>query len=230
MKVRYLLFLIIILCCSGCSVDYHLDINDKVLDENIKMSATTGVDLNEFRDFKWNLPIDIRADDISVYEKKAKDIKYYDFSKSEDTMNFHYAYDVEKFRQGMFLRRCYEFVNIIDRDNKKKKELLLSTSDKLLCFDKYDNLDDVRIVITSKYKLKDTNADEVLKHKYIWNINKSNYDEKYIYLLLDTSVKELSIWDKILDFNMFTVSVILLLVGFILYIFFKKKSEFRDRI
>ena len=135
----------------------------------------------------------------------------------------------------MIIHKCYKYLTFMNTENKKtkKNELLLSTSRQFLCFDKYDNLDDVTVTIRSKFKLKDTNADIVEKHKYTWNITKDNANDKFIYLLLDVHDRDLTLLEKIQEgeyTNIFTISLVLLLFGFLIYFSLKVKGKRRNRV
>ena len=81
--------------------------------------------------------------------------------------------------------------------------------------------------------MKGTNADSVNGHVYIWNINRSNYHDKYIYLLLDTSKRDLTLWERILEgefTNLFTISLLLLVIGGFIYFILKMKGDYKNRI
>ena len=237
MKKIWLIFLVLFL--TGCSVNYELDIdNSAILRENIKISANNDSDIEKIKEFNYYVPIDYTNDDYSVYEKKFDKIEYYDVSKASDNKSlvFKYdKYDSNKFNYNMFGRTCYKYVAVMEQKDKKskKRELLLSTSRQFLCFDNYENLDEVNVIIKSKYKLLETNADVQEKHKYIWNITKENANNKYIYLLLDLKTRELTLWERIQEgeyVNMFTISLVLFLVGLVIWFLFKKKGDIKNKV
>lgn len=229
-KSIYLLLIILLL--TSCKVEYHLDV-DKSLElvENIRLISTNEIDTEKIATFNQYTPINIEIDDISAYKEKKKDIEYYDFKKGKDNtqIEFNYNYNIDKFNNNIFANNCYEYVTTTQKDN----ILILSTSKEFLCFDKYDNLEEVTVIIKSKYKLKETNADEKKKHEYIWNITKSNQNNKYLYLSLDTTKEDLTFLEKLKEgayLNIFTLSVILFIIGVIIYSFLKKKGQKRDEI
>ncbi len=235
MKKNILLFVFIVLCCTGCHVDYHLNIDTvNSMEENIILNGTSNDDIKKINSFNEFVPIDIIADDYSAFQKKLDGIDYYSILRKDNSLNFIYdRFNVKKLNDSMFARSCYQYVTVMEGGRGKSSELLLSTSNKFLCFDRYDNLDDVTVTITSKYKLKKTNADVVDEHKYTWNINKENANDKYLYLLLDTTVRELSLWDRIMEgeyTNVFTVSLVIAFIGGIVYLILKKKGDRRNRI
>ena len=234
------LFIIIIatFLCSGCSVDYNIDI-DKQLDfvENINLKATSDSDSQQIKEFNSFVPVNVDSDEASVFEKKFEDIEYYDIKKADNNnkLTFKFVSNMNKFSNDMFARSCYKYVVLTEKkdEKSKKRELLLSTSRQFLCFDNYDNLDDVTITIKSKYKLVETNADVQEKHKYTWYITKDNANDKFIYLLLDLKTRELSLWERIQEgeyVNMFTISLVLFLVGLVVWFLFKKKGDIKNKV
>ena len=150
-------------------------------------------------------------------------------------INFQYQYDIEKFENNMFARNCFKHITIMKKKNGKSRygSLLLSTSNKLLCMDSYSNLDSVDIIISSKYKLMETNADETNDRKYIWHFDRNNYQNKYIYLLLNTKKRDLTFCERCLEgqyFNVFTVVLLLLSVaGIVIFVLYKKGIQ-RNKI
>ena len=235
MNNKYLLIIIVIaFLCSGCSVDYNIDI-DKKLDfvEDINLNSTSDEDTQKIKEFNSFVPINVEADDSAVFEKKYDDIEYYDIRKSNENnkLIFNYVSNIDKFNNDMFARSCYQYITLMKKN--EDKDLLLSTSRKFLCFDKYENLDDVTVTITSKYKLKETNADVVENHKYTWYINKDNADNKFVYLLLDITDRDLTLWERILEgeyVNIFTISLLLLVIGLVIYFILKKKGDRKNKI
>ena len=237
MKRIWFVFLVILL--TGCSVNYEVDIDrDVILKENIHFNANNDTDIEKIKEFNYYVPIDYTNNDSSIYEKKAKDIKYYSIFKNRDNSSlvFKYnKYNVDNFNYNMFGKTCYKYVTLMKNVDKKakKKELILSTSRQFLCFDNYENLDDVNITITSKYKLKETNADIQERHKYTWNITKENANGKFIYLVLDLNTRELTLWERIQEgeyVNMFTISLVLLLISSVIWFLLKKKGDIKNKI
>lgn len=230
---KCLLFLCLFLV-TGCTAEYHLDIDEELnLKENVNITAVTSSDVDEIKKFTNILPSSIEADDFKAFEKKVKGISYYDVKKNDnnDLLSLEHKFDINSINNSYVVRSCYEYVTVMTRND--DKELLLSTSNKLLCFKQYDNLDEVKIIISSIYKLKETNADSVDGHNYIWNVNKDNYSNKYIYLLLDVTETDLTFWEKVLRgeyTNICVVSVLIFVVCLLGYFILKGISKKRDEI
>lgn len=235
MKKVYLISIIGLLLLTGCDVKYNLNIDKELkVQEKTELTAETDQDIKKLKEFNQYIPIDYRADDFSAYQQKLKDVEYYDIEKTNETMKLNYSYNIENYNYSNLAARCYEHITISKTEDKEEKEnLLLSTSKKFLCFDMYEELDEVKIVINSTYKLKETNADEVKRHTYIWNLNRTNKDNKVIYLLLDTTEQDLNFWERLKNgeyTNIFTISLLLFLIGIIIYGYLKRKSLKRDEI
>ena len=237
MNKRFLLLFMIIFC-SGCSVKYEMNIDSmNQLDEKINFYAESSSDRDKIGEFDQFIPIDYHADDYSVFEKRLEGTKYYNFSRRNDNSNmrFSYSYDIDSVKDDFFAHRCFEYVTFKKNSvgNKKDSEIILSTSKKFLCFKYYDNLENVDVSIYSKYKLKDTNADEVGHHKYIWHFNRNNGNDKFIYLLLDATDRDLSFWESLLEgnsFSIFAIAVVILIFSGIIFMLFKKKGQIRNKI
>ena len=230
---KCLLFLCLFLV-TGCTAGYQLDIDEELnLKEKTIVNAVTSLDVDEIKDFNRIIPSNIDVDDFKAFEKKVDGISYYNINKKNDNtlLSLDHKFNVNSINNSYIARSCYEYVTIM-RQN-KDKELLLSTSNKFLCFKNYDNLDEVKIIITSKYKLKNTNADNVNGHNYIWNINKSNYSNKNIYLLLDITDIDLTFWERVLNgeyTNICVVSILIFVFCMFGYFYLRGVSKRRDEI
>lgn len=216
MKNGKLLFLLLILMiCSGCSVEYNLNIDkDDKIKEIITLLAEDGNDIEQIEKYQTYLPIDKDADDAGVFEKKIDGVSYYDQKKSPsyDKLKFSYLHNFDTFQRDYITNSSYQYVTITKDDN----QLILSTSRINKVFERYDNLNSVTINITSRYKLVDTNADTHSKYKYTWVVDRTNYNNKYLYLSLDTSNRKKTVSEEVNDTGIFVyLPLILIIVGVI---------------
>lgn len=238
MKSRYLLLLLIMLCCTGCHVDYYLDIDKKLnLNETISIMADTSSEIESIKGYDWYVPINYRADDASVFKEKFSGVDYYSIHKEKDNslIRFKYPYDIEKFNDGMFANSCFKHVTVMKKKYKRDRygALLLSTSNQLVCMDNYDNLDTVDITLYSKYKVLETNADETDLHKYIWHFDRTNYRSKHIYLLLNVNERDLTIWERFLEgdfFNPFTIITFIFILCGVVVLILRKWGLERNKV
>lgn len=227
--MKKIILLLFIFLLSGCSVQYNLDIDKTLtLSENVTVNASTEDEYEIIKNYGY-LPLDINMDDPSVFEQKVDDVEYYDITKTKDKIKFSYTYDQDKYINSLFARGAYEFISVSEPEG----ELVLSTSKEFLLFDTYDNLDEVKVTINSKYKLIKSNADIEERHSYTWIINKENAYGKNIYLRLDTTKEDLTFLEKLKNgdyTSTFTISIIVFLVGIIIYFIIKKIGDKRNKI
>ncbi len=228
---KILLILVIVLCCSGCSVNYNLSIDKgEVFNEKVSLIANYGSDVEEISNFNMNIPISKDVDDKNIFMNKIKGVKYYNQSKdsNKERMSFSYRHNFTTFQNDYISNSSYKYVTIY----KKENNLILSTSNTNLAFEKYDNLDKVVVTIRSRYRLIDTNADKKENYKYIWEITRENYSNKYIYLSLDMSNHKDSFWEKLEGIGFFKYFwLIVIVISIIIFVFlFFKYSKKRDQI
>lgn len=229
MKKKIIYIMPIILLLTGCKVEYKINLDTNLnIEENINLIATSDSDKTKINDFSLNIPIDKEIDDYGAYEEKIADIEYYNKTKTAESLTFNYKYDNEKhdeYINSNLANMAYEYISIstVDEDTK-----VLSTSKEFLLFDKYDNLEEVKVTINTTYKVLSNNADEVNKHNYTWIITKDNAYGKGIYLKVDTSKEDLTFYEKLIrgDYlNMFTLSLVILFIGFIIYTLVKRRDK-----
>lgn len=218
MRNNKLLFLfLLLLFCSGCSVEYNLDIdkNDK-FQEVVEITAEDGNDIEKIQNYQVYLPIDNNADDASVFQNKLNGVSYYEQKKSTsyDKLKFSYLHNFDTFQRDYITNSSYEYVTITKDDN----QLILSTSRINKAFEIYSNLNFVTINITSRYKLIDTNADTHSKYKYTWVVDRTNYNNKYLYLALDTSNRKKTVSEEINDMGIFSYLPLILIIAGIIVI------------
>lgn len=235
MKFKYIILCFIFLfVCSGCSIEYNLDIDQSLnLNESITFEADNSDDVKKIQDYEKFLPISIYADDSSVFESKKDDVDYYDISKEEDfsKISFDYSYNIDKFNDNVFARSCYQYITVMNSYDKEEQrdELLLSTSKKFLCFDNQEALDSVTIKIHTKRDVYSNNADIVDGNNYIWNITRDDKDNASIQMVVSSTPiqKTLSFWERNL---LFFIAVGVFLIGGLIYIILKKRSDKVDEI
>lgn len=235
MKIRY--FFLIVIClvlCSGCSVEYNLDIDSKLnLAEEISINSSDSNDISRIIALKDYYPISYSADKSEIFEKKTDGVSYYDVKKNSTNtkVNFKYDYDLKSYSDNVFVKNCYEYVTLMNyfNEEKNRNELILSTSNKFLCFDYQDTLDDVTVKIHTKRKVYNNNADEIKNNTYIWNINRDNRNDKAIIMSMESSLLDdgLSFWER----NAFLLVLgCLLIIGLLVYYFMSKRSKRVDKI
>lgn len=229
---KFIICLFLILFLFGCSATYEIDIDKELnIDEKLELSSESyNSQISNYESF---LPVDINVDDIEAFKVKSDDIEYYDINKNDDNskIEFSYTFDIDKFNNSMMARSCYEYVTVMNSYNKDnlRDELLISTSKKFLCFNNYNNLDDVTVNITTKKEVYSNNADSVNGNTYTWYINKDTKDDASIQMVINSEVIDEGIpfWEENL---LFIIVCIVLIFSGIVYLFIKRRSDKVNKI
>lgn len=230
MRFKLLIMLIMILFLTGCKVEYQINLDENLnIEENIKLISANEQDNKIFKEFDLVIPTNKEIDDYVAYKKKLENLNYYNQTQSNELIEFNYKFNNEEYVNSIFVNSAYEFISVI----KIKNEIVLSTSKEFLLFDLYDNLDEIKVTIKSKYKMIKSNADKEERRNYTWIITKENAYGKNIYLKLDTTKEDLTLLEKIKEgeyTNVFTISLALFLIGIIGYFIIKRKGDIRNEI
>ncbi len=223
MKIKILILIFLIISLSGCTANYKLEINNKTIKERLTIN---NIDINEIK--KVNIPIDYEIDDVSIYDKKSNDIDYYNIELTDNSAKISYNFNTEEFDSSMLFKNCYENATFTKDDY----ELLISTSNKFLCYDEYDELEEITINVYSKYKLINTNADKIDNNNYYWYINKSNKDSKKILLRLNTKIIKRTPFEIISEsyYIMPAILIGIIIMTIIIISLIKKIGERRNKI
>lgn len=221
---KYVL-LLMVLFLSGCSADYSINIKDNKVSEKLYVNDISKDDLS----FNY-LPINFEIDDSEYYNNKNDDVSYYDMIFDSNGMTTSYDFNYSNYSSSSILNLCYDrAIFTVD-----EYEMYISTSDEFLCFDNYNNLDDVTVTISSYYKLLYTNADEYGDNKYIWHIDKNNKNNKSIVLRLDSTTIDKTLSEKIHDWieknTILVIFVGIFLVIFLIILIFRVIGYFRNKV
>lgn len=216
---KYIVLLILILSITGCSGKYELEVKN----EKVTEKTTALYDKNEVVGDVYDYTLDI----ISKYDDNG-DFLRHDSKKNikeDDKIGFmlksSYSSISDFSDSSKIINYCYDAINVSDLNN----EITLKTSKKFNCLEQVEEIDDVTIVIKTNHKLKETNADKKTNTTYYWYIDKDNYKDKPISLVLYSNKK---IWyygvleKLILIISVIGGTVLLVYVGYRLY---KKKEE-----
>ena len=128
---------------------------------------------------------------VSKYTGPTNSLGMYKQSVIENNNNFGMSYKktydtLNDYNSSLSFSICYDNYKLI----KEKDKIVISTSKRFNCFNKYSELDDVTINIDSSLEVESSNADEVNGNIYTWNINKSNADNKPINIVLKPNTEQ----------------------------------------
>ena len=169
--MKKILLIIALLLFTGCTAEYNLNFYEDTVEEKITVIPTTSEEQEntqylENRDFYAI----IDQEKSFLYERKQEKQENFDINE------YSYKYKFDEFKQSRFTT-CYDAYTLIDENN----IVTLSTSKKFNCmiYD-YMPIDNLKINITTEYKVIENNADEVNGNTYTWNINNENASNKPI--------------------------------------------------
>lgn len=196
-KLKFLLLLIIIFT-TGCTAKYSLtidniqNINEKldVIEENKEIFNKKNSNLynstpEEYLEtnLKWPTPAYIGYE-VNPYEPiKIDGIDYY--TKSNITnfkqvgIRYSFNYYSSNYLKSNVLNECYDTEVLIQNN-----VLTFKTLGEFKCFDKYKNLDEVEVSVSTKCEMINHNSKEQ-NNSYNWNITKENYKKQQIEFKLD---------------------------------------------
>lgn len=231
---RKLILLIIVLLLTGCKVEYTIDLDKNLtINESATFIKSTETDNELFKETShWNIPLE-KSNSYDFTKPQEKGKKYYNSNVKDNSITYSYKYrndDYERYQKSTFTNLAYEYISVTNLDD---NQFIISSSKEFLVFDRYHEIEEVKVTIHTDYKVLETNADEENKHNYTWLITPDNAYEKSIYLEVDTSKEDLSFKEKLLRgdyFNLFTISLIILLIAAIILFIIKLHSMRKNKI
>ena len=185
--LKKICFILLIMLLVGCSIKYDNKINTIVYNLNIgevfnerivftldsdsdKLDNTIGDYANEsftYQLFKTN-------DDFFPIANSEKYFYNKKINKGNNKLEgiLEYEYLESEYDYSKFITECFENYDLIT----DKKYFEASISGEFYCWNDFD----VDINVTSEYTIVDSNGENI-NNKYIWNINKDNYQDVDIY-------------------------------------------------
>lgn len=182
MSKKLFLLIVILIFIPGCSGTYKLEVyNEKIIEKTTFLYSIFTLDNEDPYEYTKKLAIKYKDNGDFLSANKKRNIKKknkigFELTKTHENVGNY----VEN---SKFVNACYIARNITSYDN---DFITLKTSKEFTCFEQVEELENVTIAIKSNHKLKETNADETKGHTYYWHINKDNYKDKPISLVLYT--------------------------------------------
>jgi hypothetical protein len=254
-KIKKLfLGILIALTCTGCSIEYNINITENDIEEtiNVKDQITTNRTKNDIlKHYEMWYPTFVNfieegeSIEIQNFNKKIDGIKYHDktIEETNDGYNYtyKYTYPIDEYYDSYVLASVFpEFTIYKDFDN-----LVIRTSkENFLC--NYEYYESAKINITidpNIYKLNYTNTSNIKDNTYTWILNKDNCSDGEIILTINKKMdfnyepskpKEDSKNDKEsfgTKFGLYIfcgVLIIIILIGYILFNKLKRKNTNTD--
>lgn len=231
-KIKLILIIMVMLLLSGCEANYSLYIDKDVFNETTTVLANSG-ELNTY-DSQTYLTMKQKID---LYYKKYVDIVYQnpyynpyldDPQKGINYYNkelinngkgygFKYSYNFNKenYLNSNIINTFFKNNNSVLNDNKYILDVYTFNG-----FERYNDLTQVTINITTDLEVKKSNADSVYNNVYTWTITKDDALNKKIYLEL-VNINKL---DKKTENKIIIIIISLIfIVGLLLYAILNKK-------
>lgn len=252
-KNKIIIMLLIILCTTGCSIKYDINIKNNSVEETISVTDTeingrTKEDiLNHYNlwypayteDSPEYLELDFKEkyDNIEYHQKNIQEIQ------NGYKYTYKYIYTFNTYQKASSITKAYQRRNFYVGDD----YVSINTSAENLLFN-YPYFESIDINITidpNYYSVKNTNTENISNNTYTWNITKDNYKNSEIILIMDKIEKEetnIPSNDNIQnqnnqkdnnkrnDYTMYIFSAILLIVMLTGYLIFNKIKNNNDKM
>lgn len=179
MKFKKILIIICIFLLTGCSANYEITIKNNKITENLKLVENNPT----LFDKKLESGSTIRElfESIVNYKDPFAEPKYnIKEINTSDTLGIEYnsAKKNDEIEVLGGLNTCYSNPKIEIENG----IVTVETGKDFKCYEYYELLDNVRVVINTNHKVIDSNADEKKGNSYIWNITKDgNKNIKFSY-------------------------------------------------
>ena len=242
-KNKIILIILIVLCTTGCTVDYNLLIEDNKIKETTTFhqeSSDTDEKSSMYSQYLEEYPIYI--DEEYLYydpNKKVEGNTYYDKSITDDSNGYNATYkaefEIKEYDRSRFFNDA--FVNRSSGYDKNERCYYI-IADKLKIFEQENNINHINVSINIVgYKVIESNQDSVNNNIYTWSFDRSDKERSIILRLKkDNSNVEVKPSNndkndtikKESKYTMYIFYGILLLVIIIGYLIFRKMKESND--
>lgn len=236
MKKRIILLIVLLLLTTGCTCEYNLNITDNKYTEEVIFTGTTSEEINNINQ-KWTIPVnkeevDYLGGDPETSETAHGDI--YDYEISANKLILKHDFSRVALNNSTVISKCYSQATI----DSYQDSIIISTSEKAICFDENPPLTNLKINISTTKPVKSHNADTVSGNTYTWTITQSNANNKPINMVISVSEPSSSPSnnsnsnqvnnnnDK--DYTLYIFCGILLLILLFGYLVFKKIKNNTD--
>ena len=210
---KLILCLIILLCC-GCDVNYEIYIKDNNISEKFNI-IYNNMNEEDKQKIKNEIFISLESD---PYIQNSN----FTFNESYNNIfNYENNYSFNDYNQSFLLNECFKNVKLNNNNG-----ILSIKLDSFSCYENYDELDTINVTVITDLDIFDSNYDENINNRYIWNINKDNYLYKEIVLNIRYSKDITNIInnnsDNFINYVIYLISIIIII--FISSIYFKYKK------
>ncbi len=213
---RLFIFVSLLLLLSGCSVSYEINlVNDKI-EEKLTIIENDQSLFDVENDTGWTLRqiFDSFSQDtdneFSVENYSVKSLN------DETRLGLEYKSDSSKsLINSSVINQCYNKPTMFVEEN----VITFNTGNDFKCYEYYENLETISIVLKTNNKVLSSNADLVEDNIYTWNITKDGNKQ----IEISYEIKESK------EFNIVTILIIIVVaivsIGVSFYVYKKFKNE-----
>jgi len=165
--MKKILILICLLFLTGCSVNYEITLKNNKIKERLTIIETDQSLFDVRNDAGWTLResfemlINEEKDEFSVEDYSIKSLN------TDNQLGLEYYSDSSKtLINSSIINQCYTNPTIEINDN----IVSFNSGNEFTCYEYYDNLETINIVLNTNYKVISSNADSVEDNKYMWTI------------------------------------------------------------
>lgn len=217
--------LLVLFMLTGCSVTYDLD-----LDESMKESITAVDNYNSSHSVLYDvystkpIPLSKNNSILDESDDKLAGVSYYLVNDVSDENNFGLSFS-GNFNNDIELKDSYMLYFGVGNFNYSTEEnkIFIRIPSGIKLFEQYPDLSLIKVNIKTKYKVIQSNADEVNDNVYTWIITRNNYKNKAININVNTSNKPEISDDSMIRFAIVLVSIVVICT--VIYFFIKWRFE-----
>ena len=184
---RILLLLIIPILLCGCEAEYKLTIKGNSVSEKLDIrenqsNINTYINDMSYKDlFDKNLNVKTQAlirepEFLDEDDTVNPNAKFYNKNIIDDSnyygISLNYDFTYSDFKDSYIINSCVNNVNFLKNDS----NIIINTKSISYCFDKFNYLDKITVIINIKNKVISSNATSVDGNIYKWEINRG-YNE-----------------------------------------------------
>lgn len=215
MLKKLLLLLPILILLTGCGSSYEIEFTQK---DTIKDTISIYED-NEKVEKYTQKEEDKVFNNILEFERGYEHYKRELYSTEKITgYKYTYEFTYDEYDAMSQLRKCFEDMTL----TVNKNTIELQTKGEFLCASYYPQMPYVDITIKSDYKVKESNADTNKNNVLTWRINKQNYKNSNIHVVLN---KNLIIEDDEEEKELPIKNIIIILLFIVAIIFIIKNRK-----
>ena len=187
---KVLLLFCLLLCSSGCSVKYHLDIDEvekMTYQESIEIISEDYDEVSYF--YESSFPYNAYDDELVPSEsmERVQGVSYYEMTKMHDDnyhISFKFNFPKERFSHSTGIKSAYPYFKMItDKDTVTLDSGIFNSS-------KFSSVDSLEVSINVNREVLEHNADKVSGNIYTWIMNNDDISRRTMQLVYSLDSKE----------------------------------------